>query len=277
MLRHKPVSQNRESLKNMEFKGKTAVITGASAGIGVEFAHQLAARGAHLVLVARRKDRLAELSDELRNKYNVNVSYFALDLSTPNSGEILIGKLTQAGITTDILINNAGFATNNKVADEDRIRVQAEIQLNVGTLVDLTIGLLPAMQAQNFGAIVNVASTAALQPVPNLAVYAATKAFVLSFTEALWGELRGTNIKALAICPGATESEFWDVANMSSKKMAGMQTAKQVVGTTLRELGKRKSRSSVISGSANKAQAQLLRISPKRMTIAIAASLFKKD
>lgn len=261
----------------MDFNGRTALITGASAGIGFEFAHKLAARGANLVLVARSEDRLAALSDELKNKYNVNVSYFALDLSTPDSGEMLIGKLSQAGITTDILINNAGFATNNKVADEDRIRVQAEIQLNVGTLVDLTIGLLPAMQATNFGAIVNVASTAALQPVPNLAVYAATKAFVLSFTEALWGELRGTNIKALALCPGATESEFWDVAEMSSKKMVRMQTAEQVVSVTLRELDKRNSRSSVISGFTNKVQAQLLRLSPKKITIAIAGSLFKKD
>jgi short-subunit dehydrogenase len=260
----------------MQYAGKTAVITGASAGIGVEFAHQLAARGANLVLVARREDRLATLSQELRTEYGVKVNYFALDLSEPSSGQSLITQLSQAGFTPDILINNAGFATNNKVADEDRMRVQSEIQLNVGTLVDLTIGLLPAMQAQDFGAIVNVASTAALQPVPNLAVYAATKAFVLSFTEALWGELRGTNIKALAICPGATESEFWEVADMNSKSMPGMQTAKQVVTTTLKELDKRKSRSSVISGGMNKAQAQLLRVTPKRLVIAIAARLFEK-
>lgn len=260
----------------MQYAGKTAVITGASAGIGVEFAHQLAARGANLVLVARREDRLATLSQELRTEYGVKVNYFALDLSEPSSGQSLITQLSQAGFTPDILINNAGFATNNKVADEDRMRVQSEIQLNVGTLVDLTIGLLPAMQAQDFGAIVNVASTAALQPVPNLAVYAATKAFVLSFTEALWGELCGTSIKALAICPGATESEFWEVADMNSKSMPGMQTAKQVVTTTLKELDKRKSRSSVISGGMNKAQAQLLRVTPKRLVIAIAARLFEK-
>ncbi len=261
----------------MDFNGRTALITGASAGIGVEFAHQLAARGTNLVLVARREDRLVALVEEIGTKYGVKVSYFAIDLSQPTSGSTLIANLAQTGIDTDILINNAGFATNNKVANEDRIRVQAEIQLNVGTLVDLTIGLLPAMQAQSFGAIVNVASTAALQPVPNLAVYAATKAFVLSFTEALWGELRGTNIRALALCPGATESEFWAVADISSKKMVGMQTAEQVVRVTLRELDKLNSRPSVISGYTNKVQAQLLRVSPKRMTIAIAGSLFKKD
>lgn len=261
----------------MDYKGKTAVITGASAGIGVEFAEQLASRGANLVLVARREDRLRNLSEELRSQYGITVMYFALDLSTTDSGAILLTKLSEAGITTDILINNAGFATNNKVANEDRIRVQAQIQLNVGTLVDLTIGLLPAMQAANFGAIVNVASTAALQPVPNMAVYAATKAFVLSFTDALWGELRGTNIKALALCPGATESEFWSVADMSSQTMPGLQTVKQVVDTALRELDKKNSRSSVISGLLNKTQAQLLRVAPKKMTIAIAATLFDKD
>ena len=258
----------------MQYQGKTALVTGASAGIGVEFAHQLAARGANLVLVARREERLAALSEQLRSKYGVKVNYIALDLGEPTSGASLIAQLAQDSVTTDILINNAGFATNNKVADEDRLRVQAQIQLNVGTLVDLTIGLLPDMQAQGFGAIVNVASTAALQPVPNLAVYAATKAFVLSFTEALWGELRGTNVKTLAICPGATESEFWEVADMDSKSMPGMQTAKQVVTTTLRELDKSNSRGSVISGGLNKVQAQLLRVAPRRLAIAIAGKLF---
>ena len=259
------------------YQGRTAVITGASAGIGVEFAQQLAARGANIVLVARREDRLQKLSEELQSTHGVSVSYFALDLATPESGANLIAQLLENGIKTDILINNAGFATNNTVANEDRLRVQAQIQLNVGTLVDLTIGLLPAMQKANFGVIVNVASTAALQPVPNLAVYAATKAFVLSFTDALWGELRGSNIKALALCPGATESEFWDVAEMSSKTMSGIQTAKQVVQVALRELDKKNSRSSVISGLINKTQGQLLRVVPKRLTIAVAASLFKKD
>jgi len=259
----------------MQYTGKTAVITGASSGIGWEFAHRLAQRGANVVLVARREDRLRSLCAELVSKYGVKATYVALDLSDHKSGADLLAQLTHAEIVTDILINNAGFATNNKVADEDRVRVQSEIQLNVGTLVDLTIGLLPAMKAQNFGAIVNVASTAALQPVPNLAVYAATKAFVLSFTEALWSELSGTQIKALAICPGATESEFWEVADMSSKKMPGLQTAAQVVTTTLRELDKRKSRPSVISGGINKAQAQLLRVAPRKLAIAIAARLFE--
>ena len=212
-------------LVKRNYQGKTAVITGASSGIGVEFAKQFAARGANLVLVARREERLALVSEDIRAEYGVQVTYFALDLGEPTSGANLIEKLSDAGLTTDILINNAGFATNNKVAKEDRLRVSGQIQLNVGTLVDLTVGMLPAMQARDFGVIVNVASTAALQPVPNLAVYAATKAFVLSFTEALWGELRGTKIKALAICPGATESEFWDVAAMDSKSMPGLQTS----------------------------------------------------
>jgi len=261
----------------MQYAGKTAVITGASAGIGVEFARQLAARGANVVLVARREERLAALCTELTKKHDVSVTWFSLDLGEPTSGADLIALLTEAGITTDILINNAGFATNNTVADEDRKRVQQEIQLNVGTLVDLTIALLPGMKSRNFGAIVNVASTAALQPVPNMAVYAATKAFVLSFTEALWGELRTSKVKALAICPGATESEFWDVAEMSSKAMPGIQTTQQVVNTTLDELDKAKSRPSVISGGMNKAQAQLLRVAPKKFVIAVAAKLFEKD
>ncbi|MEG2887194.1 MAG: SDR family oxidoreductase, partial [Aurantimicrobium sp.] len=199
----------------MEYTGKTTLITGASSGIGVHFAEGFAARGSNLVLVARRKELLADLAAKLTKNYGVTVDVITEDLSVPDSGAALEKKVSK-NHTVDVLVNNAGFGTNNRFVNEDRERIAQEIQLNVGTLVDLTAVFLPAMVERNSGVVVNIASTASFQPVPGMAVYGATKAFVRSFTEAVWGELRGTNVRVLAVSPGATESEFFLVAGGKS-------------------------------------------------------------
>ena len=167
----------------MRFDNQTALITGASSGIGDAFARDFARRGADLIIVARRKDRLEALAQEIRTLHGVTVTVIATDLSTPNAAAALAKTIGVKDI--DILVNNAGFGRIGLVADEDPALLSEEITLNVLALTQLTNIFLPPMVSRNHGTIINVASTAAFQPIPNMAIYAATKAYVLSFTEAL--------------------------------------------------------------------------------------------
>ena len=256
----------------MDYKNRTAVITGASSGIGLEYAHELARRGANLVLVARRSDLLEKAAKDIKSKHDVNVDIITLDLSTPTSGKQLEAELAKRKLTPEILINNAGFGTNNRLANEKREKLQQEITLNVNTLVDLTTAYLPSMLDNNFGVIVNIASTAAYQPVPGMAVYAATKAFVLSFTSAVWGETQGTNVKVLAVSPGATATEFFDVAE--AKPFGQLAAIKDVIDATFKELDKTKSKPSVIVGLRNNVMAKASRLMPTSTVIKVAVSMF---
>ena len=181
------------------------LITGASTGIGAEFARQFAALGHDLVVVARSADRLEELAAALRAAYGVNVTVIGMDLSRPDAAEQLWQRTTGLGLEVDVLVNNAGVGTHADVADADTRRLEEEVELNCRTLVGTTARYLPAMRARGAGAVVNVASTAAFQPLPKMAVYSASKAFVLSFTEALWAEERGHGVRVLAVCPGLTD------------------------------------------------------------------------
>jgi short-subunit dehydrogenase len=183
------------------------LITGASAGLGVEFARQLAGRGQRLVLVARRKDRLDALAAELGNARAV-----AIDLSEPGSTATLMRDLAAAGEHVETLINNAGFGLRGRFAELDAARQREMIDLNVTSLTELCRAAAPGMIERRSGAILNVASTAAFQPGPNMAVYFATKAYVLSFTEALHEELKPHGISVTALCPGPTRTEFGAVA-----------------------------------------------------------------
>lgn len=259
----------------VDYKGRTALVTGASSGIGLEFAKRLAQRGSNLILVARREELLLKVAEELKDAFGVDVYCIALDLSKPGAGRKLLEVVEKRGYSVDILVNNAGFATNAKVSDENHVRVQEEISLNVSTLVDLTILLLPGMLARDFGVIVNVASIAAFQPIPNMAVYGATKAFVLSFTEALWGELLGTKVKALALCPGGTTTEFFDIAGMPSKSTSSFEKPSAVVTTALNELDKVKSAPSIVSGRRNRLMANLVKFLPKKVVISVAGKMFE--
>ena len=255
----------------MKYTGKTTLITGASSGIGVHFAEGFAARGSNLVLVARRKELLADLASKLTKNYGVTVDVITEDLSVPGSGAALAKKVSKKH-TVDVLVNNAGFGTNNLFVNEDRERIAQEIQLNVGTLVDLTAAFLPAMVERNSGVVVNIASTASFQPVPGMAVYGATKAFVRSFTEAVWGELRGTNVRVLAVSPGATESEFFLVAGGKSPGKPMPATA--VVETMFAALDASSSTPSVVVGGMNKMSSSLVKFFPKKTVIKLVGTMF---
>lgn len=250
------------------------LITGASAGLGAEYARRFAALGHDLVLVARRREALERLAAELRAAHGIDVTVIALDLATPSAGADLAAATEAAGITVDVLVNNAGFGTHGDLVDADPQRLAAEIQLNCSTLVDLTARYLPAMRRRGKGSIVNIASTAGFQPVPHMAVYGATKAFVLSFSEALWAEEKPHGIRVLAVCPGATDTEFFDTAGESAA-VGKKRSADQVVERTIRELSS--SKPSFVDGPANVIAARLLnRITPRRLLIQATGRLMSK-
>lgn len=189
-----------------------ALITGASAGLGVEFARQLSKRGHRLVLAARRKDRLDVLAAELGNARSV-----AIDLSVPGAADRLMADIASHGEFVDMLVNNAGFGIIAPVARTDPERLRRMVALNVGALTELTRAVLPLMLERDSGSILNVASTAAFQSCPGFAAYGASKAYVLSFTDALHEEVRGTAIKISALCPGPTRTEFGEVAGVGNR------------------------------------------------------------
>ena len=254
----------------MEYTGKTALITGASSGIGVAYADGFAARGSNLILVARRKDRLEALATRLMKQYSVQVDVIAHDLTSPDAVAKLEKEIAKKKLSVDVLINNAGFGLNGFFVKEDRTQTQEEITLNIGVLVDLTAAFLPAMVQRNSGVVVNIASTASFQPVPGMAVYGATKAFVRSFTEALWGELGDSNVRVLAVSPGATESEFFVVAGGSPAGKA--MPASAVVETTFSAL--EKNVPSVVVGGSNAFAAGLVRFFPKKAVIKLVGKMF---
>jgi short-subunit dehydrogenase len=249
------------------------LITGASGGIGEEFAVQLAARGASLVLVARRADKLSELRDRLITKHpGISVDVIAEDLAVPGAGAQLHDKVLELGRTVDVLVNNAGVGLHSKFVEQAPEPNAAQIQLNCGTLVDLTARFLPPMVKRGRGVVINLASTASFQPTPGMAVYGATKAFVLSYTEALWQECRGTGVKVLALCPGATETEFF--ARTGEQFLTdGRQTARQVVDTALSALDR--SSPTVVSGWKNSLLAAGYRVTPRRLMLAASERLLK--
>lgn len=254
----------------LDLTGQTALVTGASSGIGAQFARQLAMRGADLVLVARRADALQLLADDLTSRYTVRASVLAVDLARPGAASDLFARVSALGISVDILVNNAGFASHGDLVDADPARMAEQVQLNVGTLVETTVLFLPTMVRRGRGAVLNVASTAAFQAVPHMAVYSATKAFVLSFTRALWGETRGTGVAVLAVCPGATQTPFFDVAGPDADAAFGpRRTPEQVVTNALKALGGR--RPSIVDGLGNAAVARAVtRILPERLLIHVA-------
>jgi short-subunit dehydrogenase len=252
----------------MDLRGQTALVTGASSGIGAEFSRQLAAAGADVVLVARRADRLEGLAADLAARHGVTATAISADLAAQGASEKLAGELEGRGLTIDVLVNNAGFATHGAFVDEEPARIHDEMALNVVTVVELTRLLLPGMVARRRGIVVNVASTGAFQPVPTMAVYGATKAFVLSFTEALWGELDGSGVCALALCPGATETEFFDVAGADAQVGASRQPVDEVVRIALASV--ERGRPSVVTGTRNALAARLPRLLTRRSTIRLA-------
>jgi len=190
----------------------TALITGASAGIGSEIARELARRGHGVVLVARRKERLVALADELSGEYGIRAETIACDLGKAASRARIPGRITELGLDVEILINNAGFATGGPFHESDPARELDQVHVLVEAVVALTSAFLPQMVKRRRGAILNVASTAAMQPLPYAAGYSAAKAYVLAFSEAIHQEVSGRGVTVTALCPGPVETEFWDAA-----------------------------------------------------------------
>jgi len=234
------------------------LVTGASAGLGAEFARQCAKRGEALVLVARRRDRLDALAAEIGGEVHV----FAADLAPPGAAASLIAQLEAEGLSVDTLINNAGFGLSGRFADLPPERQLEMIDLNVRALTELAHLVLPGMRERGAGAILNIASTAAFQPGPGMAVYFATKAYVLSFSEALHQELKGTGIRVSALCPGPTATEFGEVARFGRPGPARLSAdAASVVAAGLEGLDR--GRAVVVPGLANKVSAQASRFLPR--------------
>ena len=203
---------------------KTALITGASTGIGVVFARQLAQRQMELILVARSRDKLEQLAAELEEQYGVKVTVIVQDLTVAGAGKLVYDTVNQKGINVDLLVNNAGFGGYGAFSEQDLARQLEMIQLNNLVLVELSHYFLRPMLAGAGGAIINVASIAGFQPLPYLSVYAATKAFVLSFSESLWAENKDKGVEILALCPGPTESNFFEVARFPRAFMPTFRT-----------------------------------------------------
>ncbi len=253
---------------------KTTLITGASGGIGEVFARKLAARGHNLLLVARSGEKLAALAAELARAHNVTAEHFAADLAEREAPARLFAETERRGLEVDTLVNNAGFGS---VGEFHRLELDNElrmIDLNVRALVDLTHRYLAPMRARRRGAIVNVASTAAFQPVPFMATYAATKAFVLSFSMALWEENRAAGVKVLALCPGSTDTNFFKVAGTDTPPRKITQTPEEVVETALAALDRGKSH--VVSGWGNFLMAESSRLAPRRLVTRIAGKILRQ-
>jgi uncharacterized protein len=189
-----------------------AVVTGASAGIGTATAHELAKRGYGLVLVARRKDRLDKLAEELTEEFGVRAEAIGCDLGKAASRQRLPARIQSLGLEVSVLVNNAGFATGGPFHDADAARELEQVRVLVEAVVALSSAFLPEMVRRGRGAILNVASTAGMQPLPYSAGYSAAKAYVLTFSEALHQELRGSGVTVTALAPGPVSTEFWDVA-----------------------------------------------------------------
>ncbi len=257
----------------LDYRGTTALVTGASSGLGRELSSRLAGRGADLVLVARRADRLEELAAELRTRTRATVTVLPYDLATPRPGAALAAMLRERDITLGTLVNNAGFGSHGALADADSDRVAAEVQVNVASLVDLTRTFLPELVATGRGALVNVASTASYQATPGMAVYGATKAFVRSFTEALWYETRGTGLRTLALSPGPVPTEFFDVLGAEEAKIGQVRSAEQVVRDALRALDRRDAPPGVVPGLGNRLQTLAARLAPTRAIVTLSGRM----
>jgi short-subunit dehydrogenase len=251
-----------------------ALVTGASSGIGVAFARALKARGERLVLVARRRQRLETLAADLGEDPS---SVLVADLASPNAVAQVVAETARRGFAIDLLVNNAGVGHTARFHEEPADRISSMLDLNVRAVVEMTRAFLPAMVARGQGRIINVASNAAFQPVPFLTIYAATKAFVLSFSEGLATELEGTGVRVQALCPGLTRTEFLEVAETHTQGLLvnriPAMTAEEVVRASLRGLDRGMVR--VIPGLSNRALAAVQGLVPRTWVRRVAGALYR--
>jgi short-subunit dehydrogenase len=229
-----------------------------------------------VILVARRADRLRKLADLICAEHGVDAATaLPMDLSVKGAGAALAKVIKGRGIQIDILVNDAGFGQTIDFVNESNDFIRDELNVNINTLVELTHEFLPGMVERNDGIVINIASTAAFQSLPYMAVYGATKAFVLSFTEALWGEIRTTNVKVIAVCPGPTATEFFDSNGTTPALGRFIRTSENVMDSTFKALAKTKSPAAVVDGPLNKITAIFSRFFTRRFSIKISARVMK--
>lgn len=252
---------------------ETVLITGASSGIGLELARSFAADRSDLILVARSEGKLKDLSRELESSRGIRCLVMPADLADPKAPESLLERLRAADIVVDVLVNNAGFGAIGPVASLDARRQVEMIQVNVSALTHLTRLLVPSMIERRKGGILNVASTAAFQPGPNMAVYYATKAFVLSFSEALAEEVAGSGVRVTCLCPGPTKTGFVDAAGMEGVRLFRLGAMDAPAVARFGHSAYRQGRVVAIPGLVNKVIPQSLRVSPRFLVRKIAKRL----
>ena len=256
----------------------TALVTGASSGIGVEIARELARRGHGLTLVARREPRLRELATELSGAHGVGVEVIAADLGDDDERDRLETEIQGLGLAVEILVNNAGFGDSARLNQADRARVTSMVRLNCEALLDLQARFTPGMVERRRGAVINVASTAAFQPIPGTAAYGATKAFVLSLSEATHAELGGAGVTVTALCPGPVKTEFADVAGVgeAEESLPGLfWTPVEEVARAAVE-GAEKGRRVVVPGLLNRAGAITGRHSPRSIVLPVTKRIWRQ-
>jgi short-subunit dehydrogenase len=269
-----PPSIQVSKVLSQSIQGKWALVTGASAGIGVALAEQLAASGANVVLTARRADRLEALAARLRTEYGIEARTIAADLADPATPQQLLAATEESGLVIDILINNAGFGYTGEFAKGDVAWQRQMVDLNCAAVVHLTQLFLPRMIERKRGYIMIVASTASYQPVPYLSTYAATKAFDRFLAEALAHEVAEYGIRVSALCPGPTESEFNEVAGLREMSVRGRQSAEDVARIGLEGLVQGKHW--VIPYFAGKVMVFMQRLAPRQLVSGAAAKMFKR-
>lgn len=261
----------------MESKTRTALITGASGGIGYELAKLFARDGYNLALVARSGDNLNQVAGELQGKFGVTVKTIALDLTTAPAARFLFDQLQRERVVVDVLVNNAGFGVLGEFVEIAEEKILGQIQLNVTALTHLTRLFLPGMVERRGGKIMNVASTAAFQPGPLMAVYYATKAYVLSFSEALANEVAGTGVVVSCFCPGPTDTGFQKRAGMENSrifKKIGAMNVEAVARDGYR--GLMAGKTVVISGMQNWLVAESVRFAPRKWVTAVSRWVAEK-
>jgi uncharacterized protein len=252
---------------------KWALVTGASAGIGLELAKQLAAVGANLVLTARRTDRLQKLAADLSAEHSVQVEIFSADLTRPEAPAEIFEFTSRKKIEIELLVNNAGFGAFGYNHEIEEPRLLEMIQVNCSAVVSLTSLYVPAMLKRRHGDVLIVASVAAFQAVPFNSVYAATKAFDLLFAEGIAEELAPFGVNACALCPGSTTTEFQQVAQQPDRVFRSAETAAKVARVGLEALARGKS--SVISGAKNIMMFEAERLAPRRFVVKMAAKMMR--
>lgn len=256
---------------HMKYEGTTALVTGASSGIGAEFARRLAEKGADIVVVARRAEALSALAAGIHATTGRQVHVVPLDLSAERAGYVLAEELAEAGIAIDTVINCAGVGVTRSFRHSTDEEIERQLRVNINATTDISHAFMPQLLEPGRGALVNVASLTAYMPVPGMAVYAASKAFVVRFTEALAHEMRSTGLTVMALSPGPTASEFYS-ASGTSESGVRFQTPEDVVTTALRALDRKNPPHSITSGRLNRWIKRLVTALPRSLALRLTES-----